>query len=396
MTPLKQNTIFNQIVQLLSRRDFKNIVSAYDGDKYTKTLDCWQQLMTLLYAQIKDLKSLREIVTSLKSHSEKWQTIGLESIARSTLADANSGRSSKIFEELFYTFLQKCQAVAPGHGFQLNMPVFSHDATLIPLCLSVFPWAKYRKRKGALKLHMLLDHEGCLPSFIRMTDGKCHEINVVKKSAYGFPDLPADSILTIDRGYMDYRWLYSQHRKGVVYIIPSKCNMACEVLGQHKEPKRSRRIIVDELIEFSNFYEKQDYPEPLRRIRYYYIDKNGLRKEVEVITNDLLHAASTIAALYKGRWEIETFFKWIKQNLRIKTFIGTSENAVMTQIWVAMILYLLLSFIKFQTKFKAPLSEFLRIVREILFEKKSLIEYLRMNWDSFICIRGGPVQLSLF
>jgi hypothetical protein len=298
--------------------------------------------MTLLYAQIKDLKSLREITTSLKSHSEMWPTLGLDNVARSTLADANSGRSSKIFEDLFYKFLEKCRKIAPTHGFRLNMPVFSHDATLIPLCLSVFPWAKYRKRKGALKLHMLLDHDGCLPSFISMTDGKCHEINVVKKDIFGFPNLPPDSILTVDRGFVDYRWLYSLHCKGSIYIVRSKCNMAYHSLGQHMDTVKSRKIISDELIEFDNFYEKQNYPEPLRLIRYWYIDKNGEKKEIEIITNDLKHSASTITALYKGRWEIETFFKWIKQNLRIKTFIGTSENAVMTQVWVAMIFYLLL------------------------------------------------------
>lgn len=382
-------------MQLLSHRDFRQIVSLYDGDKYTKKLDCWQQLVILLYAMVKGLQSLREIETSLMSHSDKWDYLGLESVARSTFADANSGRSCKIFEDLFYKFLSKCQELAPHHGFRINMPVFSHDATLIPLCLSVFPWAKYRKRKGAMKLHMLLDHNGYLPSFIRMTEGRCHEVNVVKNERFDFPDLPPDSILTVDRGYIDYGWLHTLQEKGVIFIIRTKSNMAYKILGQHKEPNTKRNIISDQLIEFTNYYEQQSYPEVLRLIRYWYTDKNGNRQEIAVITNNMHLAATTLAALYKGRWEIETFFKWIKQNLTIKSFIGTSENAVMTQVWAAMILYLLLSFIKFQTKFSAPLSELLRIVREVILETRSLIEYLRMNWAQFIKIRAAPIQLAL-
>jgi hypothetical protein len=391
---MSKNTVFGQVVQLLSRKEFKRIVSRCDGDKHIRKLDCWQQLMILLYAQIKDLTSLREIETSLKSHDEDWDSIGIDTVARSTVSDANAKRSSLIYEEMFNAFLRKCHEVSPGHSFRVSMPVFTQDATLIPLCLSAFPWAKYRKRKGAMKLHMLLDHEGYLPSFVRMTDGKCHEVNVVKKPEYDFPDLPPDSILTVDRGYVDYQWLYSLHCKGVVFVIRAKCNMAFDEVGQHAEPVDSRGIISDELIEFTNYYEKKAYPDRLRRITYRYIDTNGKEDVITVITNSMKLAASTIAALYKGRWEIETFFRWIKQNLKIKTFIGTSENAVMTQVWVALILYLLLSFIKYQTRFKASITELLRIIREVLLNKVSLIEYLRTTWDKLMEGRRRPVQLS--
>jgi hypothetical protein len=357
-------------------------------------MDCWQQLMILLYAQIKDLTSLRDIETAIKSRQDRWESIGVNSAARSTLSDANAERSCEIYEDLFYRFLSQCQRTAPGHGFRVSMPVFSHDATLIPLCLSVFRWARYRKRKGAMKLHMLLDHNGYLPSFIRMTNGKCHDVNLVKNPEFDFPALPPDSILTVDRGYVDYRWLYSLKNNGVIFVIRSKKNMACRVVGQHAKPVKSRGIIRDELVEFTNFYEKDAYPELLRRITYRYTDTKGRKEVITVITDDMKFAASTIAALYKGRWEIETFFRWIKQNLRIKTFIGTSENAVMTQVWVAMILYLLLTFIKYQTRFSASITELLRILREILLEKTSLIKYLRMNWSQLIEMRQKPVQLS--
>ena len=196
-------------------------------------------------------------------------------------------------------------------------------------------------------------------------------------------------------GYIVFGWLFSLQSQGVTFIIRAKSNLACKILGQHKKPNTKRDIISDQLIEFTNHYESKAYPETLRLIRYRYTDKNGNEKEIAVLTNNMTLAASTIAALYKGRWEFETFFRWIKQNLRIKSFIGTSQNAVMTQVWVAMILYLLLSFIKFQTRFTAPMSELLRIIREILLDTRSLIEYLRLNWAQFIKIREGPVQLSL-
>ena len=223
---MRKNTIFAQLVQLLSKKEFKKIVDSHDGDKYTKTMNCWQQLMILLYAQIKDLCSLRDIETAIKSRKDDWEDIGVTSAARTTLADANAGRSCAIFEEMFYRFLSKCREIAPKHQFRVSMPVYSHDSTLIPLCLSVYPWARYRKRKGAMKLHMLLDHDGYLPSFIDMSEGRCHDVNVMKKPEFNFPALPPDSILTMDRGYIDYTWLYSLEQTGVLFIIREKSNMA--------------------------------------------------------------------------------------------------------------------------------------------------------------------------
>jgi hypothetical protein len=243
---------------------------------------------------------------------------------------------------------------------------------------------------------MLLDHDGCLPSFIRMTDGKCHDVNVVKNPEFNFPDLPPDSILTVDRGYLDFSWLNSLHAKGVIFIVRAKSNMDYEVLGQHKKPVKSKNILSDNLIQLNGFYTQQNYPGPMRLVNYRYLDKDGEWEEIEVLTNDMEHAASSIAALYKGRWEIETFFKWIKQNLRIKSFIGTSENAVMTQVWSSMILYLLLSFIKYQTRFTAPLSELMRILREVALETRSLIDYLRLNWENLCEIKKRPLQMALW
>jgi hypothetical protein len=235
--------------------------------------------MIMLFAQLRDLKSLREIQTAIRSCPERWEQIGVETAARSTMSDANAERSYHIFEDMFYRFLEQCNRNSPSHGFRLKMPVFTQDSTLVSLCLSAFPWAKYRKRKGAMKLHMLLDHEGYLPSFIRMTEGKCHDVNVVKNPRFDFPDLPPDSILTVDRGYLDYSWLHSLHAKGVVFVIRSKSNMAYRVLGQHKPVVENRKIISDERIEFTSFYEKASYPEELRLIRYHYTDKIRIKTE---------------------------------------------------------------------------------------------------------------------
>jgi hypothetical protein len=379
--PLRRNTILSQLMQLLNEKDFWRIINRYDGDRYSKKLSCSQELTILLFAMIKDMTSFRDISTGLKTHMEKWSHLGIQTVARSTLSDALARRPYQIFEELFYGLLEKCHRCSPGHSFNLKMPVFTLDATLISLCLSSFKWAKYRRRKGALKLHMLLDHDGYLPSFIRMTNGKVHEIRVVKDAKYDFPALPPDSILTIDRGYMDYQWLYSLKRQGITFIIPAKSNMAYTVAGQHGEPDEKKGVLSDEQIEFTNFYEQRAYPERLRMIRYRYIDTKSKEREIVLLTNNMTLAATTIAGLYKERWEIETFFRWIKQNTKIKTFYGTSENAVMTQVWVAIILYLLLSFIKFQTRYRFSLQELLRVIREQLMSFESLLSLLRVNYE---------------
>lgn len=383
-------------MQLLYDKDFYQIVNRYDGDRYCKKLSCSQELTVILFAMIKDMSSFRDISTGLKTHMEKWSHLGIQTVARSTLSDALARRPYQLFEDLFYRFLEKCHQRTPGHTFRLKVPVFTLDATLVSLCLSSFKWAKYRRRKGALKLHMLLDHDGYLPSFIRMTNGKVHEIRVVKDGKYEFPVLPPDSILTVDRGYMDYQWLHSLKEQGVTFIIPAKSNMAYQVAGQHEEPNEKRGIISDQLIEFTNYYERRVYPEKLRLIRYRYIDTKGKEQEIEVLTDNMTLAATTIAGLYKERWEIETFFRWIKQNTKIKTFYGTSENAVMTQVWVAIILYLLLSFIKFQTRYGFSMQELLRVIRERLMSFESLLGLLRVNYERLKMTQSLGEQLAFY
>jgi len=387
---MRRNTIFSQLLQLICRYRFKKCVDRYDGDRYTKRFSCWQQVLVLLFAQAKGLTSLRDIEVSLRSHHQKWYHLGLTSVARSTLADANNTRDADILKDVFYTLLEKCRELSPRHGFRFKNPLYSFDSTLINVCLSLYPWATYRKKKGAFKLHTLLDHSGYLPSFMVLTDGKTHDITVVKDEPFGFPSLPPDSILLIDRAYIDYNWLYSLAQHKLFFVVKAKSNMKFIVLGQQDVPQK-KGIVSDCQIRLTGQLSQEKYPDTLRLVTY--VDQET--GEIHAfLTNNLKLAARTIADMYKSRWQIEIFFKWIKQNLKIKSFLGTSKNAVMTQIWAAMIYYLLLSFIKFQTKCRHSLHELTRIVGEILLDSVYLIDILTVSFDRFKAVKRKQQQLQ--
>jgi len=293
---------------------------------------------------------------------------------------------------VFYELLAKCRDLAPRHRFTFKNPLYTFDSTLIKLCLSLYPWATYRKKKGAFKLHTLLDHTGYLPSFVMITDGKTHDITVAKDASYGFPSLSPDSILLVDRAYIDYNWLYSLTKNKLFFVTRVKKNMNCTVLGQ-QNPSHKNGVVSDRRVRLSNYYQSRYYPAPLRLVTA--VDPES-GEQVAFMTNNFTLDAGTIAELYKSRWQIETFFKWIKQNLKIKSFIGTSQNAVMTQIWAAMIYYLLLSFIKFQTKCRHSLHELTRIVGELFLDTVYLIEILTIPFSRFKLITQKQGQLTLF
>ena len=387
---MSRNTVFSQLLQLICQYRFKKCVDQYDGDRYTKRFSCWQQMLVLLFAQAKGLTSLRDIEVSLRSQHRKWYHLGLTNVARSTLGDANSKRDSEIFKEVFYALLEKCRELSPRHGFRFKNPLYSFDSTLINLCLSMYPWATYRKKKGAFKLHTLLDHSGYLPSFMVLTDGKTHDIKVVKEESFGFPSLPPDSIILVDLAYIDYNWLYSLTQQKLFFVMKVKSNMQYTVLGQQDVLKK-KGIVSDCQIKLTGQESKDNYPKTLRLVTY--VDQET-GEEHQFFTNNFKLAARTIADLYKSRWNIEIFFKWIKQNLKIKSFLGTSKNAVMTQIWAAMIYYLLLSFFKFQTKCRHSLHELTRIVGEILLDTINLIEILTVSYDRFITVKRKKQKLQ--
>lgn len=380
------NTIFNQLLHLIPRHQFDKLVFEHSGDRYVKRFTCWQQFMTLLYAQIRGKDSLRDIETSLMTQNSRWYHIGLRSVRRSTLAEANNGRDYRIYEGLFYRLLGRCQSIMPRHKFRFKNPLMSMDATLIDLCLSVFPWARYTSTKGALKMHTLLDHGGMLPAFVTITDARTHETRVAKECA--LPLIP-DSIISVDRGYTDYKWLYSLETSGVYFVTRARKNMKYRVTGQHAEAK----VISDEVIRLEGTQKSNDYPKELRLIGFHDAKAD---KTLRFLTNNFRLAASTIAAIYKSRWQIELFFKWIKQNLKIRSFLGTSKNAVMTQIWVAMCAYLLLCYIKYQTKYGYSLLELTRMISETILERISLIDLLSCRYDTLHAARQPDLQPKLF
>jgi hypothetical protein len=353
-----------------------------------KTFTTWQQFITMLYSQVKQKDSLRDIESGLLTQSAKWYHIGLGNVRRSTLADANNKRDYRVFEDLFYHILSRCQGLTPKHRLRFKNPLYSIDSTTVDLCLSVFPWAKFRTAKGAIKMHCLYDHSGALPSFMVVTDGKKHDVRVVKENS--FPMSP-DSIVSVDKAYIDYNWLKSLDDNGVFFVTRAKRNIDCTVTGQHRPASKGVRQDVSICLNGSRT--KKLYPKDLRLIEYH-DEETG--KTLVFLTNNFKLAASTIAQIYKSRWQIELFFKWIKQNLKIKSFLGTSKNAVMTQIWVAMCYYLLLTYIKYQTKYTNSLLELSRVIRETLFDRKTLIDILTIKPERILAVQEVPIQGRLF
>lgn len=352
------NTILAELLRIFPRYEFEKLENQYNGNYYTKYFTGWQQLIVLLFAQASGKDSLREIETTLNVHQNKWYHVGLKGIKRSTLADAMNNRSCGIFEGLFYKLLDKCKSVTPRHRFKFKNPLYTLDSTVINLCLSIFPWAVFRKRKGAIKMHCLYNHSGALPSFMVITDGKHHDVRVARDESRLYLALSPDSILSIDKAYIDYKWLYYLKKRGVYFVTRVKDNINSEVTGQHK-PIKSKHVVRDDVISLTGFYTKQKYPDQLRLVGY--IDRET-GKYYEFLTNNFTLSAQTIADIYKSRWQIELFFKWIKQNLKIKSFLGTSANAVLTQIWAAMCYYLIIAYIKYQTKFAYSITELCRMI----------------------------------
>jgi hypothetical protein len=384
----KIDTIFSELLKLSPRYQFEKAVQKYQGDRYVKTFSTWQQYITILYSQITQKDSLRDIVTGLTAHMTRWYHLGFTGVHKSTLSDANAKRDYQIFEETFYSLLHRCKNLTPKHKFRFKNPLYTIDATTIDLCLSVFPWAKFRTTKGAIKMHCLYDHSGALPTFLTVTDGKRHDVRVVKDHA--FP-LSPDSIISVDKAYIDYKWLNSLDEQRVWFVTRAKTNIDYAVVGQH--PISSKKVLSDESISLQGPLTKTKYSKELRLIRYYDEER---QKTLTFLTNNFKLAATTIAQIYKSRWQIELFFKWIKQNLKIKSFLGTSKNAVLTQIWVAMCYYLLLTYIKYQTKYGYSLLQLSRVIRETLFERKNLIDILTLKPERITLQTEEPIQGTLF
>ncbi len=383
------NTVFHQVLSFINKNQFNGLVEKQQSDRYVKSFKSWPHLVTMLYAQATGKDSLRDLQAALNSQGPMLYHLGAKPIARSTLADANERKDFQLFQDLYMQLMGQFQYLRPNHPFKFKNPLLSIDSSVIELCLALYPWAEYRKKKGAFKLHCRINHEGYLPEIVIVTEGKKHDVKVADQLTEGL--LP-DSIISFDRGYNDYNFLYSLHKKGVYFVTRPKKDLSYEVIGQHSEPKK-KNVLSDEIIVLKAARTRKKYPENLRMVKVLDAIKN---KTIVFITNNFKLAASTIAEIYKARWQIETFFKWIKQNLKIKSFMGTSKNAVLIQIWAAMIYYLILSYVKAQCRYPKSIHILSQILSVSLFQHATLIDLLSLELKTIQRIRDPPsLQLKL-
>jgi hypothetical protein len=360
-------SIFAQVLRLLPRSEFELAVKQHDAEKHAKGFSCWTQLIAMLFCHLGQAKSLREIVGGLASSEGKLKHLGVQNAPkRSTLAYANEHRSWQVYETVFQQMLAKCRtAVGGGTKFRFKNKLLSLDATSIDLCASLFDWAKFKRTKGAVKLHLLLDHEGYLPCFAVLTNGKVSDIAVARQLAF-----QAGSILVMDRSYIDYKWLHQLGEQGVFFVTRMKADIKYKVVRK-RQIRRRGPIRRDEEIVIRSV--KHGLQLQLRRI----VLRDEERQETLVfLTNHMDLAARTIAAVYKDRWQIEIFFKSMKQLLRVKTFVGTSANALKIQMWTALISMLLLKFLQWRAQFGWSLSNLVALLRYQLFVYRDLQEWL--------------------
>jgi putative transposase len=361
------NTVFAQLLKFIPRHEFEALANQHHQGQKLRKMTHWSQFVALTMAQLSRRSSLRDIVSNLTAQATKLYHLGSAIVTRSTLARVNEAQPYTLYESLFYKLLAHCQGLAPRHDFRFKNKLYSLDATTIDLCLSIFPWAKFRTTKGAVKVHVSLDHDGMLPSFITVTDGKTHDVIVDRTLA-----LPADSIVVMDRAYTDYAWFNALNDKGIFFVTRQKSNASYRVIGRHDIPK-DKGLTCDQTIRITGTNAAK-CPTPLRRIGYRDPDTG---KHYVFLTNNFHLAAKTIADIYKARWQIELFFKYIKQNLKIKLFIGTSRNAVLTQIWIAMCAYLLLAWIKFSSRTSGSLQRIIRLLQLNLFDRRDIMTLLK-------------------
>jgi transposase len=342
-------TLFAQVMEFLPWKTFSRIVARHGGDNRVRTLSCGEQYRAMAFAQLTYRESLRDIETCLSVQASKLYHMGFsEPVRRSTLADANEARDWRIYAELAGRLIVQARKLYAGEdlGLELTNTVYALDSTTIDLCLSVFPWAHFRSTKSAVKMHTLLDLRGNIPSFLHISDGKMADVH-----ALDMLNAEPGAIYVMDRGYVDFGRLHTMHRAGAFFVTRAKSNMKAHRL--YSAPvDRATGVVCDQTIALDGHYARKDYPERLRRIRY---NDPETGKALVFLTNHVELPALTIAALYRNRWQVELFFKWIKQHLRIKRFYGTSENAVKTQIWIAVSVYVLVAIIKKRLRLEASL-----------------------------------------
>ena len=382
-----QDTIFRQILQLIPRYEFEKIVKSENGNFASKGFTCWSQFSAMLFAQLSGQTGLRGIENGIELQSKKLYHLGVSKIKRSTLSYANNNRPNEIYEKLFYTLLSTLHNKQKKHKFRFKNPLYSVDASTIDLCLNMFDWAHFRKKKGGIKLHVTLDHSSYIPSFITVTDAKVHESNEIKKVPF-----KKDDVIVFDRGYTDYQYYSDLGVKGIYFVTRLKKNAKYSVV-EDRDVSKYKNITSEKIIVFNKITSEKGIPLKLRLVESYDPD---LKKSITLITNHFSWSPKTISAIYKDRWQIEIFFKTIKQNLKIKTFLGTSRNAVLTQVWIVMISFLILKYLEFQSTLGWSVSSIMAILSTILFMNFNLVDWLTIPPDKKSYKKSHLLQGELF
>jgi len=382
-------TVFAQLIAHLSHIEFQKCVARYDGDNHHRSLSCWDQYLSMAFAQFTYRESLRDIEACLRSMGGKLYHMGFRGrIARSTLADANETHDWRIYADFAQVLIGIARPLYVGDpmGVDLKHSLYALDSTTIDLCLTLFPWARFRKRKGAIKMHTLLDLHGNIPTFISITDGKVHDVNVLDEI---LPE--AGAFYVMDRGYVDFERLYRFTLSSAFFVVRTKSNVLLQ--RRYSRPlDKDTGVRSDHTVILTAIDSAKRYPDALRRVSYLDVDT---RKRFKFLTNNFTLPALTIAQIYKCRWQVELFFKWIKQHLRIKAFYGTSENAVKTQIWIAVSVYVLVAIVRKRLGLETSLYQILQILSVTLFEKTPILRALQAPDSENDLVDSGN-QLILF
>lgn len=362
------NTIFAQLLKLVPRHEFDRLAEAHHLGRKLRAMTRWSQFVALSTGHLTGRHSLRDIVYNLKAQGSKLYHLGCRNVTRTSFARVNERQPHTLYEALFARLYQRCQGLAPAHGFRFKNKLYSLDASLVDLSLTIFPWAHFALGKAAMKLHVGLDHRGCLPAFAAITHGHASDLSVARSLQF-----PPSSIVVCDRGYLDYAWFKSLTDKGVFIVTRPKKDAIYKVKQRHRV-NRAQGVTSDQTILFDGVKPRQIGMPLMRRVGY----RDPITGKHYVFVTNIFHlSARTIAEIYKQRWQIEIFFKWIKQNLKIRSFLGTSRNAVMTQIWVALCMALLLAYLKFVARLAGSTQQMLRLLQVNLFVRRDLIALLR-------------------
>ncbi len=359
--------VFSQLTEFLPKRIFDGIVERHNGNKYVKHFTCWNQLLAMMFGQLTNRDSLRDLIVAIDAHSSKCYHLGFgKNVTRSNLSKANENRNYKIFEEYAYHLIEIARKKRANSDFEIQGKVYAFDSTTIDLCLSIFWWAKFRTTKGGIKLHTLYDITTQIPAFVHITPASVHDMNAMDVIPYEH-----GAYYIFDRGYMDFARLYKVNRHSAYFVIRAKRNLKIEVLKDLRKSKSPEIIISDDIVRLDGFYSYLDYPENFRRVRYY---DTETKRPFTYLTNNLEITAEHVALLYKNRWQIELFFKWIKQHLKIKSFWGTTENAVRIQIYSAITTYCLVAIVEHDMKIERSTYEVLQVLGISLLDKIPIIE----------------------